>query len=100
MGSEMCIRDRSWQAEEGCNDDLAMCLVMFAWLAVSDYFKELHDNDVRARMYEEQREAIEADMAPFGFVDDGIEDTSFVDDDGDRWHADEYGDRAFMWEYR
>ena len=39
-------------------------------------------------------------MAPFGFVDDGMEDTSFVDDDGDRWHADEYGDRAFMWEYR
>ena len=93
-------KGQSWQAEEGCNDDLAMCLVMFAWLAVSDYFKELHDNDVRARMYEEQREAIEADMAPFGFVDDGIEDTSFVDDDGDRWHADEYGDRAFMWEYR
>ena len=90
-------KGQSWQAEEGCNDDLAMCLVMFAWLAVSDYFKELHDNDVRARMYEEQREAIEADMAPFGFVDDGIEDTSFVDDDGDRWHADEYGDRAFMW---
>ena len=93
-------KGQSWQAEEGCNDDLAMCLVMFAWLAVSDYFKELHDNDVRARMYEEQREAIEADMAPFGFVDDGIEDTSFVDDDGDRWPADEYGDRAFMWEYR
>ena len=93
-------KGQSWQAEEGCNDDLAMCLVMFAWLAVSDYFKELHDNDVRARMYEEQREAIEADMAPFGFVDDGMEDTSFVDDDGDRWHADEYGDRAFMWEYR
>ena len=93
-------KGQSWQAEEGCNDDLAMCLVMFAWLAVSDYFKELHDNDVRARMYEEQREAIEADMAPFGFVDDGIEDTSFVDDEGDRWHADEYGDRAFMWEYR
>ena len=93
-------KGQSWQAEEGCNDDLAMCLVMFAWLAVSEYFKELHDNDVRARMYEEQREAIEADMAPFGFVDDGMEDTSFVDDDGDRWHADEYGDRAFMWEYR
>tara|TARA_B100000131_G_scaffold97332_1_gene94489 strand:- start:4621 stop:6270 length:1650 start_codon:yes stop_codon:yes gene_type:complete len=93
-------KGQSWQAEEGCNDDLAMCLVIFAWLAVSDYFKELHDNDVRARMYEEQREAIEADMAPFGFVDDGIEDTSFVDEEGDRWHVDEYGDRAFMWEYR
>jgi hypothetical protein len=93
-------KGQSWQAEEGCNDDLAMCLVMFSWLAVQDYFKELHDNDIRARMYEEQREAIEADMAPFGFMDDGLNDTSFVDDAGDRWHLDEYGDRAYMWEYR
>jgi len=93
-------KGQSWQAEEGCNDDLAMCLVMFSWLAVQDYFKELHDNDIRARMYEEQREAIEADMAPFGFMDDGLQDTSFVDTDGDVWHVDEYGDRAFMWEYR
>ena len=90
----------SWQAEEGCHDDLAMCLVMFSWLCVQDYFKECHDNDIRLRMFDEQREAIEADMAPFGFVQDGLEDNSFVDDDGDRWHADEYGDRTFMWEYR
>lgn len=93
-------KGQSWQAEEGCNDDLAMCLVMFSWLAVQDYFKELHDNDIRARMYEEQREAIEADMAPFGFMDDGLQDNSFVDTDGDVWHVDEYGDRAYMWEYR
>ncbi len=93
-------KGQSWQAEEGCHDDLAMCLVMFAWLSVQDYFKELHDNDVRKRMYEEQREAIDADMAPFGFINDGMEDESFVDEVGDRWHADEYGDRTFMWEYR
>jgi len=93
-------KGQSWQAEEGCHDDLAMCLVMFSWLAVQDYFKELHDNDIRARMYQEQREAIEADMAPFGFMDDGLQETTFVDDKGDRWHLDEYGDRAYMWEYR
>ncbi len=93
-------KGQSWQAEEGCHDDIAMCLVLFAWLSVQDYFKELHDNDVRKRMYEEQREAIDADMAPFGFINDGMDDESFVDGDGDRWHVDEYGDRAFMWEYR
>tara|TARA_B100000427_G_scaffold272304_1_gene239595 strand:- start:8248 stop:9897 length:1650 start_codon:yes stop_codon:yes gene_type:complete len=93
-------KGQSWQAEEGCHDDIAMCLVMFAWLSVQDYFKELHDNDVRKRMYEEQREAIDADMAPFGFISDGMDDESFVDGEGDRWHVDEYGDRAFMWEYR
>ena len=36
-------------------------------------------------------------MAPFGFMSDGLEDTqSFVDQDGDRWHTDEYGDRAYV----
>jgi hypothetical protein len=94
-------KQNSFQAEEGCNDDLAMSLVIFAWLAMQPYFKELHDNDVRQRIYDDQREAIEADMSPFGFISDGLDDQeSFVDDNGDRWHVDEYGDRAFMWEFR
>jgi len=93
-------KGQAWEAEEGCNDDLAMCIVIFSWLATSDYFRELHDNDVRARLYQEQKEQIEADMAPFGFIDDGFEEETFVDKDGDRWHTDEYGDRSYMWEFR
>ena len=34
----------------------------------------MHDNDVRQRIYDDQRDAIEQDMSPFGFVDDGLED--------------------------
>ena len=84
-----------------------MCLVIFSWLATSDYFRELHDSDVRMRMYQEQKDAIEADMAPFGFVSDGVNDEeTFTDDEGDRWNTnsdwnvDEYGDRSYMWDYR
>jgi hypothetical protein len=93
-------RKQSFEAEEGCNDDLAMCLVIFAWLVAQDYFKEMTDQDVRKKIYEEQKNQIEQDMAPFGFVSDGLDDESFVDSDGDRWYTDEYGDRAFMWEYK
>ncbi len=90
----------SFEAEEGCNDDLAMCLVIFAWLVCQDYFKEMSDQDVRKRIYDEQKNQIEQDMAPFGFISDGFEDMdSFVDKDGDRWHTDEYGDRSYMWDY-
>ena len=66
-----------------------------------DYFKELTDQDVRKKLYEEQKNAIEQDMAPFGFMIDGLVDDedSFVDSDGDRWNTDEYGDRSYMWEY-
>ena len=90
----------SFEAEEGCNDDLAMCLVIFAWLVMQDYFKEMTDDDIRKRVYDDQRDQIEADMAPFGFIQDGVsEETSFVDNEGDRWHLDEYGDRSYMWDY-
>ena len=112
-------KHNSFEAEEGCNDDLAMCLVIYAWLVAQDYFKELTDQDVRKRIYDEQKNQIEQDMAPFGFISDGVDDNSFVDDDGDRWYIDqdgihglerlrdgpstwnldEYGDRSYMWDY-
>ena len=110
-------RHNSFEAEEGCNDDLAMCLVIFSWLVAQDYFKEMTDNDVRKRIYEEQKNQIEQDMSPFGFISDGLDDLDiFVEKEtGDRWlvaantnsiesmeiwNVDEYGDRSYMWEYR
>ena len=62
------------------------------------------DQDVRKRIYQEQKNQIEQDMAPFGFINDGLDDSTFVDDDGDRWFVDEYGDQGggmdYMWNYR
>ena len=92
-------KHNSFEAEEGCNDDLAMCLVIFSWLVAQEYFKEMTDNDIRKRIYEEQKNQIEQDMAPFGFIADGFDDESFVDNNGERWYADEYGDRSYMWDY-
>ena len=95
----------SFEAEEGCNDDLAMCLVIYAWMVDQDYFKELTDQDVRKRLYEDQKDQIEQDMAPFGFISDGLDEDEFVES-GDRWtkaNGDEifstYGDSSYMWEY-
>jgi len=96
-------KSNSFMAEEGCNDDLAMCLVIYAWLVAQDYFKEMTDQDVRKKLYEDQKNQIEQDMAPFGFVHTGLEDESFVDTNGDRWNTDEYGDKGggmdYMWNY-
>jgi len=110
-------KNQSFAAEEGCNDDLAMCLVIFSWLVIQPYFKEMTDNDVRKRIYEEQRNQIEQDMSPFGFIVDGLEGENVMIDDntGDRWlvvegatqnaytekwNVDEYGDKSYMWDYR
>ncbi len=96
-------KKQSWEAEDGCHDDLAMCLVIFAWLVAQDYFREMTDNDVRKRIYEDQKDQIEQDMAPFGFISDGLDDETFMEG-GDRWTVDKemsstYGDMSYMWDY-
>ena len=94
------VKGQSFAAEDGCNDDLAMCLVIFAWMAMQEYFKQMHDNDVRQRIYDDQRENIEQDMAPFGFMSDGLEDDHIIDAQGEVWQVAEYGDKSYMWEFQ
>jgi hypothetical protein len=87
--STFARRHNSWMAEEGCNDDLMTCLIIFGWLSNQTYFKELSNSDVRSKLYEEQSNIIEQDMAPFGFIDDGVEteeNKPFKDEYGEVWH--------------
>ena len=94
-------KKQSFEADEGFHDDLVMCMVIFAWLVQQDYFKEMTDNDVRQRIYDEQKNQIEQDMAPFGFITTGLEgDEGFVDD-GTVWqYGDTQEDVSYMWDYR
>ena len=94
-------KKQSFEADEGFHDDLVMCMVIFAWLVQQEYFKELTDNDIRKRIYDDQKNQIEQDMAPFGFITTGLEgDEGFVEE-GSVW---EYGDKqedvSYMWDYR
>jgi len=79
----------SYEAETGHHDDLVMTLVLFAWCSTQNYFKELTDLDIRTKLYQEKMQQIEEDLAPFGFVDDGLEETSFIDNEGNRWHIEQ-----------
>ena len=84
--STFVVKGSSWQADDGCTDDLVACLFIFAWAVDQTYFKELTDNDIRERMYAEQKDQLEQDMAPFGFVDNGIDEPEVeVDEYGTRW---------------
>ena len=93
-------KKQAWEADEGYHDDLVMCMVLFAWLVMQEYFKEMTDQDVRRRIYDEQRNQIDQDMAPFGFIDDGLGDDTFVDEEGTVW---QYGttqeEVGYMWNY-
>ena len=87
--STFISRGKSFEAEQGATDDLVMCLVIFSWLANQRYFKELTNVDVRGQMFTDQQNAIEADMAPFGFIDNGLDDPEGQDgyfvDAGEVW---------------
>ena len=84
--STFVVKGSSHQADDGCTDDLVACLFIFAWAVDQTYFKELTDNDIRERMYAEQKEQLEQDMAPFGFIDNGIDEPEVeIDEYGTRW---------------
>lgn len=74
----------SFSADEGYHDDLAMCMVLFAWLSTQQFFKDLTDVDIREGLYNSQMRYIEKDLTPFGFLDNGLEPEAEVID-GDYW---------------
>ena len=94
----------SFSAEDGCHDDLVMCMVIYAWAVAQDYFKEMTDQSVREEMYEEDKLGLESDMSPFGFILDGAEEDVQVDKEaGLIWKKDnsydEYGTPHSPWEW-
>lgn len=58
----------SYQADEGFKDDVVMCGVLFGWLANQPWFKDLTDQDMRLKMYEESISRMEEELVPFGFI--------------------------------
>lgn len=74
----------SFSADEGYHDDLAMCMVLFAWLSTQQFFKDLTDVDVREGLYNSEMRYIEKDLTPFGFMENGLEPEAEVID-GDYW---------------
>ena len=86
--STFIVKGSSFEADDGCNDDLVACMFIFAWATDQTYFKELTNNDIREQMFKEQQDQLEQDMAPFGFVVDGLEDENIgqmVDEYGTKW---------------
>ncbi len=69
--SRFSRKGNSYEAESGCNDDLAMGLVLFAWLSDQQYFKELTNINTLMKLRDKTDEDIENDLVPFGFIETG-----------------------------
>ena len=77
--SNFISKKESYEADEGHHDDLAMCLVLFGWLIRQEYFKDLTNSDIRQKYLADKEELLDEEMLPFGFYDDGIDDTPQVE---------------------
>ena len=64
--SRFVAKGPSYEAEEGCHDDLAMCIVIFSWMATQKYFKEITDVDVRMKIYEQNESMLQDQLLPMG----------------------------------
>ena len=94
----------TFMAEEGCHDDLVMCMVIYAWAVAQDYFKEMTDQSVREELYEKDKSQLEEDMSPFGFITDGMDDNVYHEKESglvwnDTSQFDEYGVPYSPWQW-
>lgn len=80
--STFIAKGTSFEAEEGSHDDLVMCLVLFSWMTNQQFFAELTNTDVKAKMHQEQMRQIEEEQLPTflaGHVDVDQGQQSFVE---------------------
>ncbi len=57
-------RNKLYAADDGKNDDLVMCLVLFGWLTTQQYFKDLTNTDIRKQLYDKRAEQLENELLP------------------------------------
>lgn len=67
-------RNNTYSADDGEHDDLVMPLVSFAFFMSQNQFVEnwLDVEDVTSKLQKEKIKAIEDELLPVGFIDDGI----------------------------
>lgn len=89
-------RSGTFKAEEGKNDDLVICLVIFAWAATSTYFRDITDDDIRKRLFQEKIDSEDDDLMPMGFLEDGLMPETFIQDDK-VWYTVPEEDMLYLW---
>jgi hypothetical protein len=57
-------KNGTYAADEGANDDLAMCCVLFAWLTTQQIFKDLTNSDLRKKLFDQHAAELDQEMPP------------------------------------
>lgn len=77
--STFVAKGQSFEASEGNHDDLMMNLVMFGYYTITQSFFNMTNIDLKRMMFEEKMRQIEADIIPFGFIDDAREEIESIE---------------------
>jgi hypothetical protein len=62
--STFIAKKGSYEADDGCHDDLVMCLVLFSWLTNQEFFTDLSNINIKEKLYEQQLRMIEEESLP------------------------------------
>ena len=68
--STFVAKGQSYEASDGNHDDLMMNLVLFGYFSNMAAFNELSDINFKKFLFNQQMKEIEADVVPFGYIDD------------------------------
>ena len=83
-------KGQSYEASQGNHDDLVMNFVLFGYFAGTNYFSEMTDINLKEMLFEQRMKEIEADVLPFGFVDDGLPTApQFIDEEKAAWQIEQ-----------
>jgi hypothetical protein len=73
----------SYSADSSKHDDIAMCLVLFAWATTTELFSDLtNNNHSRLTLYERQLQVADNEMLPVGWISNGIDENI---EQGSQW---------------
>jgi hypothetical protein len=67
------LKGASYEADNG-HDDLAMCLVIFAYLTTQTAFEDLCSQSAKAKLIALKQKSLEENVLPHGFFVDGTEE--------------------------
>jgi hypothetical protein len=77
--STFVSKGMSYEASDGNHDDLMMNLVMFGYFVTTQMFADMTDINLKQMMFENRMQEIEDDVVPFGFIDDGSDEISLIE---------------------
>lgn len=83
--STFVAKGQSYEASDGNHDDLMMNLVMFGYFSSTQYFGDMTDINLKDMLFKKQMREIEDDMVPFGFIDDGSDAISQLEQKDHPW---------------